>query len=185
MAAWSMNDVKSDAFENGMLVSKWWIQAKFTCLVSRFKIIMPFSELGEWYLLHGCWNINGPYTEIRSPRHVAVVATQSPRVVVCYVLEAPIFIFHLLTNTFPSRDLPPYPLHHMTTSPDRLPIHFAMWFSLAMHVTHTDSYLVAHILGFTRESVRLGMTPYFVKWLLTSTGTSSIRLESWQLPRCI
>ena len=24
----------------------------------------------------------------------------------CYVLEAPIFIFHLLTNTFPSRDLP-------------------------------------------------------------------------------
>ena len=31
-----------------------------------------------------------------------------------------------------------------------------------MHMTHTDSYLVARILGFMRESVRLGMTPYFV-----------------------
>jgi len=32
-----------------------------------------------------------------------------------------------------------------------------------MHVTHTDSNLVARILGITRESVRLGMTPYFVR----------------------
>jgi len=31
-----------------------------------------------------------------------------------------------------------------------------------MHVTYTDSNLVAHILGLTRESVQLGMTPYFV-----------------------
>ena len=117
--------------------------------------------------------------------HCQVWNGQSNKELGCYVLRAPIFIFHLLTNTFPSRDLPPYSLHHMTTSPDRLPIHFTMWFSLAMHVTHTDSYLVARILGLTRESVRLGMTPYFVGWLFTSTGTSSIRLESWQLPRCI
>ena len=109
----------------------------------------------------------------------------SDHLLTCYVLRAPIFIFYLLTNTFPSRDLSLLSLYHMTTSPDHLPIHFTMWFLLAVHVTHTDSYLVACILGFTRESVRLGMTPYFVRWLLTSTGTSSIRLESWQLPRCI
>jgi len=95
------------------------------------------------------------------------------------------FHFHLLTNTFPSHDLFPPPFHHMTLSPNRLPIILTMWFSLAMHVTHTDSNLVACILGLTRESVRLGITRYFVRWLFTSTGTSSIRLESWQLPRCI
>ena len=39
----------------------------------------------------------------------------------CYVLGALNFIFHLLTNTFPSRDLSPYSFHHMTMSPDRLP----------------------------------------------------------------
>jgi len=36
----------------------------------------------------------------------------------CYVLETPIFIFLLLTNTFPSHDLFPPPFHHMTLSPD-------------------------------------------------------------------
>ena len=51
----------------------------------------------------------------------------------------------------------------MTTSPDRLPTHLPCDFSLAVHVTHTDSYLVACILGLTRESVRLGMTPYLVR----------------------
>ena len=86
-------------------------------------------------------------------------------------------------------------LSHHVTSPSSLLSHdhitwpltysLTMWFSLAVHMTHTDSYLVACILGFTCESVQLGMTPYFVRWLLTSTGTSSIRLESWQLPRCI
>jgi len=81
----------------------------------------------------------------------------------CYVLETPIFIFYLLTNTFPSRDLfPPLP-HHMTLSPDRLPIILPCDFPLAVHMTHTDSNLVAHILGLMRESVRLRMTPYFVR----------------------
>ena len=79
----------------------------------------------------------------------------------CYILEALNFIFHLLTNTFLSHDLFPPPFHHMTLSPDCLPIALIMWFSLAVHVTHTDSNLVACILGLTRESVRLGMTPYF------------------------
>ena len=32
----------------------------------------------------------------------------------CYVLEIPKFIFHLLTNTFPSRDQPPIHFDHMT-----------------------------------------------------------------------
>jgi len=40
----------------------------------------------------------------------------------CYVLEAPNSFFHLLTNTFSSRDLFPPPFHHMTLPPDRLPI---------------------------------------------------------------
>ena len=63
-------------------------------------------------------------------------------------------------------------LSHHVTSPIILLSHdhitwpltysFTMWFSLAVHVTHTDSYLVARILGLTCESVRLGMTPYFV-----------------------
>jgi len=44
----------------------------------------------------------------------------------CYVLKAPIFIFHLLTNTFPSHDLFQPPFHHMTLSPDRLPIILTM-----------------------------------------------------------
>ena len=35
----------------------------------------------------------------------------------------------------------------MTLSPDRLPIILTMWFPLAVHVTHTDSYLVVRILG--------------------------------------
>ena len=82
---------------------------------------------------------------------------------ICYVLGASIFNFHLLTNTFPSRDLPLLSLYHMTTSPDRLPIHLPCDFLSAVHVTHTDSYLVARILGLTRESVRLGMTPCFVR----------------------
>ena len=43
--------------------------------------------------------------------------------IICYVLGAPIFIFYLLTNTFPSHDLPLSSLHHMTTSPDYLSIH--------------------------------------------------------------
>jgi len=35
----------------------------------------------------------------------------------CYVLEAPIFIFLLLTNTLPSHDLfpPPFPSHDLIT----------------------------------------------------------------------
>jgi len=36
------------------------------------------------------------------------------------------FIFHLLTNTFSSHDLFPPPFHHMTLSPDRLPIVLTM-----------------------------------------------------------
>jgi len=44
----------------------------------------------------------------------------------CYVLETPNFIFHLLTNTFSSRDLFPPPFHHMTLPPDRLPIILTM-----------------------------------------------------------
>jgi len=44
----------------------------------------------------------------------------------CYILEAPIFIFLLLTNTLPSHDLFPPPFHHMTLSPDRSPIILTM-----------------------------------------------------------
>ena len=72
-------------------------------------------------------------------------------------------------------------LYHLTAYLSFLPCDS----SLAVHMTHTDSNPVVRILGITCESVRLGMTPYFVQWLITSTGTSSIRLESWQLPRCI
>jgi len=103
----------------------------------------------------------------------------------CYVLEAPnsfftclLILSHHVTCSHPLSITWPY---HLTAYLSFL----TMWFSLAMHVTHTDSNLVACILGLTRESVWLRMTPYFVRWLLTSTGTSSIRLESWQLPRCI
>ena len=80
-----------------------------------------------------------------------------------------------------------FPLHFLSHDHITWPLTYSltMWFSLAIHVTHTDSYLVACILGLMCESVRLRMTPYLVQWLLTSTGTSSIRLESWQLPRCI
>ena len=45
----------------------------------------------------------------------------------CYVLKAPIFIFHPLTNTFPSHNLFQPPFHHMTLSPDCLPIILTMW----------------------------------------------------------
>jgi len=51
----------------------------------------------------------------------------------------------------------------MTSSPDRLPIILPCDSPLAMHVTHTDPNLVACILGLMHESVRLGMTPYFVQ----------------------
>jgi len=39
----------------------------------------------------------------------------------CYVLGAPIFIFSLITNTFPPCDLFPHLSHHMILSPDHLP----------------------------------------------------------------
>ena len=45
---------------------------------------------------------------------------------ICYVLGALNFIFHLLTNTFSSHDLFPPPFHHMTSSPDCLPIILTM-----------------------------------------------------------
>ena len=64
--------------------------------------------IGTW-----CWRHRGAVSVLvssggRGPHH--------GHLRVCYVLEALIFIFHLLTNTFSSHDLFPPPFHHMTCS---------------------------------------------------------------------
>ena len=92
----------------------------------------------------------------------------------CYVLEALIFIFHLLTNTFLSHDLFPPPFHHMTCSH---PFSITWLYHLTDHSYHVilfgcacDSYWLQPSSTYSRthvwvsstwnDSILCMMTPY-------------------------
>ena len=107
-----------------------------------------FGHLQAQHVCH-CYNadtrmvlkffLNDPSKRAYEKSCVTILCWHPDDILPCYILGAPIFIFHLLTNTFPSRDLP---LHPSITWPYHLTTYLFIYHVILFGCAHDSHWLL-------------------------------------------